>query len=151
MLSWITELPTDKKIAGVHCVPVLPDGNIIMVWDRDEQGLTTIGGRLEADETLEAGLDREVMEEAGLLLAAERIPFAAWYWESTDTYTVWLLAKVDKRIQMPEGFEKAGCVIMNFETAIQMIMRLEGMGERVEIIRRAGMLANKLHIHDDAY
>ncbi|WP_245583810.1 NUDIX hydrolase [Paenibacillus terrigena] len=116
---------------------------MMMVWDRDEQGLTTIGGRLEANETLEAGLDREVMEEAGLLLADDRIPFAAWYWESTDTYTVWFLAKVNTMVQMPEGFEKTGCVIMNFETAIQMIMRLEGMGERVEIIRRARILAEQ--------
>jgi len=143
MLSWITELPTDKKIAGVHCVPILPDGNMIMVWDRDDQGLTTIGGRLEADETLEAGLDREVMEEAGLVLSDERIPFACWYWESTNTCTVWLLAKVNTMVQMPEGFEKTGCVIMNFETAIQMIMRLEGMGERVEIIQKARILAEQ--------
>jgi len=141
MLSWITELPSDKHIAGVHCVPVLPDGNIIMVWDREEQGLTTIGGRLEANETLEAGLDREVMEEAGLVLAEERIPFASWHWESTDTYTVWFLAKVTTIEQMPERFEKTGCVIMNFETAVQMLMQLEGMGERVQIIQRARSLA----------
>nr|WP_233147190.1 NUDIX domain-containing protein [Paenibacillus selenitireducens] len=125
-------------------MPVLSSGNLIMVWDREEQGLTTIGGRIEGNESLDEALDREVMEEAGLVLDRERIPFACWYWESTDTYTVWFLVKVHKFVQMPGGYEKTGYVIMNFETAIQMIMRLEGSGQRVEIIRRAGILSGQL-------
>lgn len=72
MLRLISEVPSDKKIAGVHCVPVLSNGKMIMVWDREEQGLTTIGGRLEGNESIEEGLDREVMEEAGLKLSSER-------------------------------------------------------------------------------
>ncbi|MFD1952647.1 hypothetical protein ACFSL6_00250 [Paenibacillus thailandensis] len=39
-------------------------------------------------------MDRETVEEAGLILEAKRVPFAAWYWESTDTYTVFVIAKV---------------------------------------------------------
>lgn len=148
MLRLISEVPTDKKIAGVHCVPVLDDGRMIMAWDREEQMLTTIGGRLEGNESLEEGLDREAMEEAGLLLSDERLPIACWYWESTDTYTVWFLAKVKEFAEMPVGFEKTGYVIMNFETAIQMIIRLEGEGERAEIIRRAGILAGQLEDKD---
>ena len=144
MLKLISELPLDKRIAGVHCVPVLENGNMMMVWDREEQGLTTFGGRLEGSETIEEGLDREVMEEAGLILAEERIPFACWYWENTDTYTVWFLVKVKEFTKMPKGFEKTGYVIMNFETAIQMIARLEGIGERTEIIRRAGVLSGQI-------
>jgi len=144
MLRLISEVPSDKKIAGVHCVPILSNGNMIMVWDREEQVLTTIGGRLEGNESIEEGLDREVKEEAGLVLSSERIPFACWYWENTDTYTVWYLVKVKEFAEMPPGYEKTGSVIMNFETAIQMILRLEGLGERVEIIRRAGIISGQL-------
>ncbi len=144
MLSLICELPLDKKIVGVHCIPILNNGNMIMVWDREEQVLTTIGGRLEGNETIDEGLDREVMEEAGIILSNERIPFACWYWENTDTYTVWYLVKVREFTDMPAGYEKTGYVIMNFETAIQMLLKLEGTGERVEIIRRAGILSGQL-------
>lgn len=52
MLNFISELPTDYPIAGVHCVPILDNGNLLMVWDRDEKTLTTIGGRLEGNEYL---------------------------------------------------------------------------------------------------
>jgi 8-oxo-dGTP diphosphatase len=84
------------------------------------------------------------MEEAGIVLSSDRTPFATWYWESTDTYTVWVLVKVAQFNEMPKGYEKTGYVIMNFETAIQMIIKLEGMGERVDIIRRAGLLSGLL-------
>ena len=144
MLKLISEVPSNKRIAGVHCVPVLDNGTMIMVWDREEQGLTTIGGRLERNESLEEGLNREVMEEAGLIISKERIPFACWYWENTDSYTVWYLVKVKEFVEMPTGYEKTGYVIMNFETAIQMILKLEGRGERVEIVKRAGILCGQL-------
>jgi hypothetical protein len=98
---------------------------------------------LERNESIEEALNREVMEEAGLILSNERIPFACWYWENTDTYTFWFLVKVKEFAEMPAGYEKTGYVIMNFETAIQMILRLEGIGERVEIIRRAGILSRQ--------
>lgn len=127
------------------------NGNLIMVWDHDEQGLTTIGGRLEGNESLEEGLNREAMEEAGLVLSSERTPFAACYWENTDTYTVWFLVRVSQFNEMPRGYEKTGYVIMNFETAIQMIVRLEGLVERVEIIRRAGILSGQLEEEATAY
>lgn len=32
MLKFIEELPTDYPIGGVHCVPVLDNGSLIMVW-----------------------------------------------------------------------------------------------------------------------
>ncbi|MBB3073485.1 hypothetical protein FHS14_006544, partial [Paenibacillus baekrokdamisoli] len=34
MLKFITEIPTDFPIGGVHCVPILGNGNLVMVWDR---------------------------------------------------------------------------------------------------------------------
>ncbi len=39
MLKLINELPTDFPIAGVHCVPVFDNGNLMMVWDREEKYL----------------------------------------------------------------------------------------------------------------
>ena len=66
ILTFITEIPTDKNISGVHCVPVLENGNLIMAWDKDEKVLTTIGGRLDKDESINEGLDREAIEEAGI-------------------------------------------------------------------------------------
>lgn len=141
MLTFISDLPKDRPIAGVHCIPVLDNGNMMMVWDKEERTLTTIGGRLEGQETIKEGLHREVMEEAGIVISGETMPFASWYWKETDTYTVFFLAKVESFQQMPEGFEKTGYVIMNFQTALQLITRLEGTGARMEIIARAGQLA----------
>ena len=128
------ELPADKPIAGIHSIPVTEDGSIIMVWNRDEQTLTSIGGRIEAGEDLAAALNRETVEEAGLILQETRIPFAAWYWESTDTYTVFVAAKVQEYVTMPDGFETTGRVIMNIETARQMVLKLEGEGLRTELL-----------------
>ncbi|MEK3913367.1 hypothetical protein [Paenibacillus sp. FSL H7-0331] len=42
MLTFITEVPTDKPVSGVHCIPVLDNGNVVMVWDTAEQVLTRI-------------------------------------------------------------------------------------------------------------
>jgi len=144
MLAFITELPGDKPIAGAHCIPVLENGNLVMVWDRDEKVLTTIGGRLEKGESPEEGLNREALEEAGIVLKDGRIPFACWYWNETDTYTVFFLAEVDKFVDMPERYEKTGYVITNFETAIEMIAAIEGNGNRIEIVKRAGILSGQM-------
>lgn len=57
--------------------------------------------------------------------------------------------KVEEFAEMPSGYEKTGYVIMNFETVIQMILRLEGLGERVEIITRAGILSGQLQDEDN--
>jgi 8-oxo-dGTP pyrophosphatase MutT (NUDIX family) len=140
----ITELPTDKRIAGVHCVPLLDNGNIVLAWDVNEKTLTTIGGRLEPNESIEEALDREALEEAGLVLENERKPFVSWYWEQTDTYTVWVLARVQGFVEMPQGYEKTGYIIANFLTAIEMIHKLEGEGERIDIIKQAGKLSGYL-------
>lgn len=86
VLAFISELPIGKVIGGVHCVPVLDNGNLIMVWDREEKVLTTIGGRLANNESTFDALNREAMEEAGLILAEERTLFASWYWEEYDAY-----------------------------------------------------------------
>lgn len=144
MLRFINELPTDFPIGGIHCVPVFDNGNLMMVWDREEKVLTTIGGRLEKNESLQDGLDREVLEEAGIELSDKRIPFASWFWEETKGYTIYYLTQVKKFVDMPKGFEKTGYVVMNFETAIEMIKKIEGREERIEIIKRAGIIAGQL-------
>jgi 8-oxo-dGTP diphosphatase len=126
MLTFINELPTDKKIAGVHTIPITEEGNIMMAWDEDEQILTTIGGRVEGNERLEVALAREVMEESGITLHDEKIPFASWYWESTNTYTVWYLSRVDQFVSNTFILEKTGHVISNFETMKQMVRKMEG-------------------------
>lgn len=128
-------LPTDKRIAGIHSIPVTDEGSIVMVWDKYEKNLTTVGGRLESGEKLDEALNRETVEEAGLLLEAERFPIAAWYWESTDTYTVFVIAKVKRYVEMPEGFETTGRVTMNIETAQQLVYKLEGEGLRTELLK----------------
>ncbi|GGG59351.1 NUDIX domain-containing protein [Paenibacillus radicis (ex Gao et al. 2016)] len=138
MLKKIDKLPIDKRIAGVHCVPLLEDGSIVMVWDKDEQVLTTIGGRIEGSESIEEeALNREAMEESGIILESNRKPFASWYWNETDTYTIYFLAKVDQMFEIPEGFEKTGRVTFNFETARQIVTKVEGQGERIQILNYA--------------
>ena len=126
MLTFINELPTDKKIAGVHTIPITEQGNIMMAWDEDEQILTTIGGRVEGNESLEEALAREVMEESGIMVREEKIPFASWYWNSTNTYTVWYLSRVDQFVSNTFTLEKTGYVISNFETMKQMVRKMEG-------------------------
>lgn len=125
MLTKINALPTDKKNAGVHCVPFTENGNILMAWDRDEQLLTTVGGRLEANENIDQALEREAMEEVGIVLGEEKIPFALWYWDSTDSYTIWFLVKVIEMRPYTFDFEKTGYVLFNLETALQLIEKIE--------------------------
>ncbi|WP_339322060.1 kanamycin nucleotidyltransferase C-terminal domain-containing protein [Paenibacillus sp. FSL W8-0194] len=134
MLIPISEYPVDKKIAGIHSVPITDDGMVVMVWDQNEKVLTTIGGRLEQHEGIHEALNREAIEEAGVILDAVRIPIAAWYWENTDTYTVFVAAKVKDYTAVPDGFETTGRVIMNFETARQMVRRLEGDSHRIKVL-----------------
>lgn len=144
MLEFITELPPNKVIGGVHCVPLLENGNLVMVWDREEKVLTTIGGRLAKDESIFDGLNREVMEEAGLVLSEERTLFASWYWKEFDAYRLYYLVKVKEFVEIPNGFETTGYVITNFKTAIDMIKKIEGRQERIEVIRRGGILSGQL-------
>jgi 8-oxo-dGTP diphosphatase len=147
MLKRIQQLPTDKKIAGVHCVPFMEDGSIVMVWDRNDKVLTTIGGRIEENESLDEALDRETVEEAGLILQSARYPFACWYWAETDTYTVYKLARVESFIAIPEGFETTGRVVMNFETALQIVNKIEGRTERIQLLSYAQELASEMLSH----
>jgi len=144
MLKRVNELPTDKRIAGIHSIPLLEDGSIVMVWDRNEQTLTTVGGRIEPGESIDEALDRETVEEAGLLLMPERIPVACWYWTETDTYTVFVVAKVHSFVPMPEGFETTGHVTFNFETAKQVVNRIEGHGQRILILNYAEEAASQM-------
>ncbi|MBP1989342.1 NUDIX hydrolase [Paenibacillus eucommiae] len=122
MLEFISEISSDKQIGGVHCVPILDNGNVVVVWDREEKVLTTIGIELGEEKTL----------------------FASWYWKEYDAYRLYYLARVKKFVEMPQGYETTGYVIMNFETAIDMMKKIEGREERIEVIRKAGILSGQL-------
>jgi 8-oxo-dGTP pyrophosphatase MutT (NUDIX family) len=137
MLTPISQLPVDKRVAGVHCVPLTEDNKIVMVWDKEEKFLTTIGGRLEGDEDIDTALTREAMEEAGIILHPQRSLFASYYWDSTDTYTVFYLARVARYHDIPAGFEKTGFVITDFETARQIVATVEGVGVRIQVLNWA--------------
>lgn len=138
LLTKIDAMPTDKKIAGVHCVPFTENGNILMAWDRDEQLLTTIGGRIEENEDIDQALEREAMEEVGIVLGEEKVPFALWYWDSTDSYTIWFLAKIIEIKPYSYDFEKTGYVSFNFETALQLIEKIEPSNpKRTNLIKLA--------------
>ncbi|WP_342527679.1 NUDIX domain-containing protein [Chryseomicrobium sp. FSL W7-1435] len=149
MLKSINVLPEDKKTAGVHCVPITENGSLVMAWDKEEDLLTTIGGRLEGDESIEEALAREAMEEVGLIIGPERIPFASWYWESTDSYTVWFLVRVHELLPYSFDFEKSGHVIFNFETAKHMVPKLEpGVTKRRDLLLLAEEKVKELQLHN---
>lgn len=137
MLKRICQLPSDNPVAGAHCLPLTADNALVMVWDKAERFLTTIGGRLEEGEDIDVALAREALEEAGIVLKSERTLFASFYWESTATYTVFYLAHVDHFVDMPAGFEKTGRVVTDFETARQIVATVEGVGERIQILNWA--------------
>ncbi|MGM1050678.1 hypothetical protein SAMN05661091_2529 [Paenibacillus uliginis N3/975] len=137
MLKPINEFPKDKKIAGIHSIPITDDGSVVFVWDINEETLTTVGGRLEDNEDLNTALDRETTEEAGLILDTYRIPIASWYWENTNTYTVFVIARIKEYVSLPVGFETSGRVVMNFETARHLITKLEGNSHRIELLNLA--------------
>ncbi|MFY3790175.1 NUDIX domain-containing protein [Ureibacillus sp. MALMAid1270] len=150
MLKALSVIPEDKRIAGVHCVPIMENGSIVMAWDKDEQVLTTIGGRLEGEENIDEALEREAMEEVGMTISSEKIPFASWYWESTDTYTIWFLVKAQKFLPYTFDFEKTGYVIFNFETANQIISKLEPNNKtRIEILKLAYEKAQELNLFEN--
>ena len=147
MLKAIEALPADKKIAGVHCIPLMENGDMVMAWDREEQLLTTIGGRIDREETIEDALERESMEEVGMVIKGEKIPFASWYWESTDTYTIWFFVEVQEFLSYSFDYEKSGYVIFNFETAKQLISKLEPNNTfRMDLLSMAYDQALKLHL-----
>ncbi|MEK3913368.1 hypothetical protein [Paenibacillus sp. FSL H7-0331] len=45
---------------------------------------------------------------------------------------------------MSQVYEKTGYVITNFDTAIEIIQKIEGREERIADIRRAGILAGQI-------
>ncbi|WP_342560531.1 NUDIX domain-containing protein [Psychrobacillus sp. FSL W7-1457] len=138
MLNYRDSLPKDRRIAGVHCIPITEQGMIMLSWDKAEQQITTIGGRLENGESLEEALEREVMEEVGITLTDERVPFASWYWSASDTYTVWYLSKIKTIGNYEFNNEKTGYIISNFSTFEMMIKQLEGeQAPRLQILQLA--------------
>jgi 8-oxo-dGTP diphosphatase len=106
--------------------------------------VSLVGGRIEVNEDIDTALNRETIEEAGLILESMRVPIAAWYWESTDSYTVFVMARVKDYVIMPEGFETTGRVTMNFETARQIISKIEGDGIRLELLAMAESVYEQL-------
>lgn len=138
LLKKIIDLPVDKRIVGVHCIPITENGSIVMAWNKEEKLLTTIGGRIEEDESIEEALEREEMEEVGMTLHSMRIPFVSSYWQATGTYTVWFLVKAEKFLPYTFDFEKTGYVIFNYEPAKQIISKVElGSETRRQILNMA--------------
>ncbi|ATP40931.1 NUDIX hydrolase [Solibacillus sp. R5-41] len=144
MLTLIKDLPKDHIVGSVHCVPITEEGNIVLCWDEEEQLLTTVGGRLEQDENIDEALSRELIEEVGLIIEEKKIPFSAYYWESTNTYTIWYLAKTKQFQSTDFEYEKTGYVILNFKTAQQLLKKIEPKNfQRREILKQAEIVAKE--------
>lgn len=123
-LTPIDCLPTDAPIAGVHVVSVTEHGHIVMGWNKASGLLETVGGRIEPGESIEEALQREAWEEAGICLQGPYRPFASFYWESTQTYTVWFLAHAATLHREPPGFETSGRLVCNIATAKEIVRHL---------------------------
>lgn len=149
MLTRTRVLPTDARIASIHVVAFLDRHHVVMTWDRLERYLTTVGGRLEGDESLTQALDREALEEAGLLLGERRDPIAAYWWSNTRTYTVFVVARVRDLIEVPPGFEKTGRVVCSLETAADIVRTVEpDPGTRLRILELAAPAGQALFPED---
>ena len=78
------------------------------------------------------------MEEVGITLTDERVPFASWYWSASDTYTVWYLSKIKRLGNYEFNNEKTGYIISNFSKFEMMIKQLEGeQAPRLQILQLA--------------
>ena len=144
MLTCLENLPQNYTIAGVHCVPITPEGNLVLSWDEEEQLMTTVGGRLEQNELIEEALARELMEEIGLVIEEPKIPLITYYWESTNTYTIWYLVKTKEFLKTEFEFEKTGYIILNFKTAQQLLHKLEPKNQiRSTILETAERVAKE--------
>jgi 8-oxo-dGTP diphosphatase len=64
---------TPKHSVSVAGVVVRPDGSILVVQRRDNARWEPPGGVLELEESFEAGVRREVLEETGVDVAVERL------------------------------------------------------------------------------
>jgi 8-oxo-dGTP pyrophosphatase MutT (NUDIX family) len=145
MLTPVRALPGDAPIASIHVVAFVDRHHVVMAWDRIERYLTTIGGRVEGTESLTQALDREAIEEAGLVLEDRRDPIAAYRWPDTGTYTVFVVARVRRLVEIPPGFEKTGRVVCSLATAADIIRTVEPDPEvRLRVLELAGSAAQVL-------
>jgi 8-oxo-dGTP diphosphatase len=64
---------TPKHSVSVAGIVVRDDGHILVVQRRDNQHWEPPGGVLELEETVEAGVRREVLEETGVDIQVERL------------------------------------------------------------------------------
>jgi ADP-ribose pyrophosphatase YjhB (NUDIX family) len=64
---------TPKHSVSVAGIVVRDDGRILVIRRDDNGHWEAPGGVLELDESFEAGVRREVLEETGLLVAVERL------------------------------------------------------------------------------
>ncbi len=64
---------TPKHSVSVAGIVVRDDGRILVVQRRDNQHWEPPGGVLELEETFEAGVRREVLEETGVDVEVERL------------------------------------------------------------------------------
>lgn len=64
---------TPKHSVSVAGIVVRDDGRILVIQRRDNGHWEPPGGVLELDETFEAGVRREVLEEAGVEVEVERL------------------------------------------------------------------------------
>ena len=64
---------TPKHSVSVAGIVVRDDGRILAIQRRDNAQWEPPGGVLELDETFEAGVRREVLEEAGVEVEVERL------------------------------------------------------------------------------
>jgi 8-oxo-dGTP pyrophosphatase MutT (NUDIX family) len=150
MLSAIQALPTDGPVESIHVVAFVDRQHVVMAWDQNERYLTTVGGRLEGGESPTEALDREAIEEAGVVLHSRREVFAAYRWPDSGNYTVFVVARVRRLVEMPSGYEKTGRVICSLETAADIVRTVESDPQvRLMILAMAAAAAPRLFLDLD--
>lgn len=114
-------VPGDRPVVSGAVVPYTEEGEIVMF--RHQNGLIEFpGGHVEAGESVEDGVRREAIEEAGVVLA-EELHLTGYLVFDGDrpSYNPLYVARVERFVPVPEGTESMGRLVFRADEVVEAI------------------------------